>query len=247
MPTDATGRVTLAVPAADRENLRARVLAAAAELGYVSNPNAQAMARGRSNMLGLIIHDIADPYFSTVAAGVIREAHPANLLVSLASTQRDPVQELAHVAAFRRHRAAGVIIVGSRTSERGIADRLALELAAFEAEGGRAVAASQPRLPIDTVAIDNVGGSRSLATTLADLGYREFVVLGGPPNLLTATDRTTGFREGLAERGLRLRAQDVIAGDFTRNGGYTAMARLLETGRRQTASSQSTTSWRSAR
>src|SRR3954453_13971592 len=52
------------------ERYRRRVLAAAGQLGYRANPHAQAMARGASNIVGLVVHDLADPYFSAIADGV---------------------------------------------------------------------------------------------------------------------------------------------------------------------------------
>lgn len=214
------------------EHLRARVLSAAAELGYVPNVNAQAMARGRSQMLGLVVHDIADPYFSTIAAGVATVAAGSDALVTLAVTDRDPERELAHVQLFRRNRCRALILVGSRTTGRRIASALTRELAAFEAEGGRAAAVSQPRLPIDTVAIDNIAGARELASELVRLGYREFGMLAGPRDLLTAIDRADGFTRGLVEHGVAPAADDVVHCDFTRDGGYAAMAELLDAGRR---------------
>ena len=78
---------------------------AARELGYVPNAQAQALARASTGLLGLVVHDIADPYFSSIAAGVMQEARAAGLLVALADTQRQPAQELAYVAAFRRDEA----------------------------------------------------------------------------------------------------------------------------------------------
>jgi len=214
------------------EHLRARVLSAAAELGYVPNVNAQAMARGRSQILGLVVHDIADPYFSTIASGVAMVAASSGALVTLAVTDRDPERELAHVQLFRRNRCRALILVGSRTTARRITSALTRELAAFEAEGGRAAAVSQARLPIDTLAIDNVGGARDLGSELFRLGYRKFAMLAGPGDLLTAIDRADGFTRGLREHGVALTADDVMHCEFTRDGGYAAMAKLIDAGRR---------------
>lgn len=210
--------------------LREKVLRVAQELGYTPNAHAQAMVRGRTNVIGLSLHDITDPYFSMVAAGVMREANARGLLVTMASTERVPGAEVEYVRTFRRHQVSAIIVVGSRTGDRAVTDRLADELAAFEAEGGRAVAVTQPRLPVDTVVIDNRAGARELASALHDLGHRRFAVLAGPPGLLTASERATGFREALARRGSPPRPGHVVPGDFTRDGGYTAMASLLAVG-----------------
>jgi LacI family transcriptional regulator len=210
--------------------LRERVLEVARELGYAPNAHAQAMARGRTNVIGLSLHDIADPYFSMVASGVMREADARGLLVTMASTERVPQAEVDYVRTFRRHMVSAIIVVGSRGNDRAMTDKLADELSAFESEGGRAVAVTQPRLPVDTVVIDNRGGARSLAYALHDLGYRRFGLLSGPLGMLTATERATGFREALVRRGCPVHAAHVVPGEFTRDGGYDAMMRLLAVG-----------------
>ncbi|MGN6334204.1 MAG: LacI family DNA-binding transcriptional regulator [Motilibacteraceae bacterium] len=207
--------------------LKERVERAAQELGYTPNAFAQAMVRRRTDLAGLVVHDIADPYFSSVAAGAMREAERHELLVSIASTGRDPRAELDHVASLRRHRARLIVLVGSRTTDEADDRRLAAELAAFRDEGGSVVAVSQPRLGVDTVAIENRAGGRALGRALHDLGYRRCAVLGGPKELLTAADRLAGFREALARRGAPLRPDLVLHGDFTRDGGHAAMRGLL--------------------
>ena len=80
------------------EDVANRVRAAAAELGYVPNAQAQALARRTSGLLGLVVHDIADPYFSTIALGVQRAARARGMQTLLASTERDPEAEREAVA-----------------------------------------------------------------------------------------------------------------------------------------------------
>jgi len=212
------------------EDLRQRVLAAATELNYSANAPAQAMARGRTNVVGLLVHDIADPYFSTIAASVMRAADKHRLLVTIASTGRRPERELEYVATLRGQRARAVVLAGSRTDDAAQNRRLGVELAGFEAAGGRVVLISQNRLPVDTVMIENRSGARNLAAKLTALGYERFAVLAGPRRLLTAKDRAAGFRAGLARAGVALFPADVIPGEFTRDGGYAAMSTLLERG-----------------
>ncbi len=211
-----------------REELRAQVLAAAAELNYSANAQAQAMARGRTNVVGLIVHDIADPYFSSIAAGVMRAAEDQHLLVTIGSTGRRPERELEHVVTFRGQRAQAMVLAGSRIDDRTVLDRLGAELSAFERAGGRVAMISQKRLPVDTVLLENRAGARDLAARLAELGYRRFAVLAGPRNLLTAKDRLAGFKDGLSQAGCPLDAHLVVHGDFTREGGYAAMSGLLD-------------------
>ena len=203
---------------------RDRVLAAAADLGYTPNAHAQAMARGRSKMIGLVVHDIADPYFSAIAAGAISLAGSRGLLV-LGNTLHNPDYEFEYVATMRAQRAQALILVGSRTTDVEQTRRLTDEVAEFIEGGGRVAAVSQDTLGADTVLPENRAGAQALAEALIAEGHRRFAVLGGPPTLLTARDRVAGFTDALAASGFEPAV--VIEGAFTRDGGYTAMGELL--------------------
>ncbi|WP_052668737.1 substrate-binding domain-containing protein [Nitriliruptor alkaliphilus] len=209
------------------DELRAKVLAVAARMDYEPNATAQAMARGQADLIGLLVHDIGDPYFSAIATGVIDAADRHDLLVTLASTQRSADREIAHLVAFRRQRARGIILTGSRFEDRGATARLEVEIRKFQAMGGRVAVVSQRLLDADTVLIDNEAGARSLANQLVGLGYRTFTILSGAANLLTSNERVRGFKEGLLAAGVH---EDitVIESDFTRDGGYDSMISCLE-------------------
>jgi LacI family transcriptional regulator len=131
--------------------LVSRVAEAAARLQYAPNAQAQAMAKGTTTVVGLLVHDIADPYFSSIAAGVSREADEAGLLVMLSSSMGRSDQELRYLRALRAQRSRAVILVGSRRTDDPEGAALRAEIRAFENSGGRVVAISQARLPVDTL------------------------------------------------------------------------------------------------
>src|SRR5699024_7134336 len=184
------------------EELRVRVLHAAQELRYTANGPAQAMARGHSNTVGLLVGDIADPYFTQIAAGVIAAADQHGLTVTMGTTGREAAQEVRLLAGFRSQRARGVIMVGSRFSGAEASDELAAEVAAYQDVGGHVVLISQPTGDLPVVEIANHRLAAELAGELVALGHREFAVLAGPDDLLTATDRFAGFLSGLESRGV---------------------------------------------
>jgi LacI family transcriptional regulator len=212
------------------ERYRRRVLAAAAQLGYRANPHAQAMARGASNIVGLVVHDLADPYFSAIADGVMRQCENRGLVTVLASTRRNPEREVEYVAALRAHRAQAVIVVGSRTRDRVLTAQLAKELAGYTESGGRAACVSQNRLRTNTVVIQNHAGARDLGQEMARLGHRRFAVLAGPADLITARDRRAGFLDGLAGAGVPADQVQVVHGAFSRDGGYASAQQLIDDG-----------------
>jgi len=208
------------------EDLRSRVLEAAQRLGYTPNAQAQAMARGATDVVGLIVNDIADPYFSTIAAGLAAAAEEQGLLVMLCSTAGRAERELEFLTALHRQRGRAIVLAGSRTTARRHQQEVSRLLEAFTQGGGRVVAISQPKLPVDTVVVDNRGGAEALATRLHALGYRRPALLSGPPDLLAARDRQEGFLAGWRAAGGT--EPTCIPGAFGRDGGYDAMLRLLD-------------------
>ena len=207
--------------------LAQRVNQAVAELGYTANLQARAVATGQSTMIGVVVHDIADPYFSSIAAGLIEAAEARQLLVCMSSTAATEVAEREYVALMRAQRARAVILIGSRTDDTAAREALRAEIAAFTGSGGRAVAVGQDLLGVDTVLPENAAGAEALARAMVAVGHRRFAVLAGPRGLLTARDRLDGFRAGLAAWNVPLEAAQVVHGPFTRDGGYEAMSAVL--------------------
>ena len=210
--------------------LAQRVNQAVAELGYTANLQARAVATGQSTMVGVVVHDIADPYFSSIAAGLIEVADARRLLVCMSSTAATEAAEREYVALMRAQRARAVILIGSRTDDTAAREALRAEIAAFTRSGGRAVAVGQDLLGVDTVLPENAAGAEALARAMVALGHRRFAVLAGPRGLLTARDRLDGFRAGLAAWYVPLGQDQVIHGAFTRDGGYEAMSAVLAAG-----------------
>ncbi|MDR7382820.1 LacI family DNA-binding transcriptional regulator [Promicromonospora iranensis] len=208
-----------------REDLRERVLETARRLDYSPDPSAQAMARGRTTALGLVVHDIADPYFSTIAAGVARAAEHEGLIVTLASTEHSPERELAFVELARRQRSRAIILAGGRLAP--TSDALEAALKAFRDAGGGVALIGQPVDDLPVVKVANADGAADLARALHGLGYRRFAVLAGPTGHRTAADRTDGFTGALAELDSAPPPDDILTCAFTRDGGYSAMTALI--------------------
>lgn len=208
-------------------DLRERVLAAAERLRYLPNGNAQAMARGRGSSLGLIVHDIADPFFASIAAGVTIAADRAGLAVTLASTQHDVAREPGLVELLTRQRARAIIVAGGRRTDDAVNARMCTALKDFRRSGGTVSVIGQALFEFDTVVIGNRGGAADLARALHERGYRRFAVLAGPADHLTARDRLLGFSETLEELGDPIDPDAVITTAFTRDGGFDGMTTLL--------------------
>lgn len=208
-----------------REDIRERVLAAATALHYSPDANAQAMARGETRLLGLVVHSITDPYFSAIAAGVMVAAERRGYVVTLASTQAHADREVQLVELLHSQRAQAIVIVGGRRDDPRALDATRTALDVFRRAGSSAVLVGQPLLGVDTIAIDNVGASADLARALHGRGYRDAAVLAGPADHLTARERSQAFVETFTGRG-DARAS-VTHSRFTRDGGHDAARAVL--------------------
>jgi LacI family transcriptional regulator len=219
-----------------KPELHARVATSARALGYVVNAQAQAVAKGASQTVALVLGDIADPYFAGIAAGVIAAARHRQLTVTMATTGSDPSDERATVVALRSQRPQAIVLAGSRQVDRGEEALLDRELAEFRAAGGRVAFVGEAARTADgadrVVDVRNRQGGYDLAGALAELGYRDFVVLAGSPRLLTPADRVAGFVDGAAAAGHPVDPESVLPGPFSRDGGFELMHRLLAEGRR---------------
>ncbi|WP_236683097.1 LacI family DNA-binding transcriptional regulator [Demequina globuliformis] len=233
-----------------KESNRTLVLDAARRLGYAANASAQAVARGTTTTVALLVGDVTDPYFSSIASGVVSAATERALIVAMSQTERDSQREVDLVRAMRGQRARAIILAASRRANDPHADELQRELEAYEANGGRAVFISTPSEDFRAVPIDNSGGARKLAAALLERGYRSPAVLagpslvgtsdepsakaadrlGGPAGLRTSDDRLSGFAECFAAAGHAIPSRRIISTAFTRDGGYEGMQQLIASG-----------------
>lgn len=198
----------------------------AARLRYVSHGPAQALARATTSLVGLLVHDVNDPYFSAIAAGAMRVARERDLLVMVANTYRDPELELDYITRLDAQRARAILVTGSPPTDAAVAAALRERLVEYMHGGGRVVSIGDQGSEIDAVLPENAEGGRAAALHLAGLGHREIGVVTGPEGLVAVADRLEGFTRGLREGAAEAQAI-TVPGDFTRDGGFEATRRLL--------------------
>ncbi|MCW2876785.1 MAG: transcriptional regulator, LacI family [Sphaerisporangium sp.] len=205
---------------------RTRVESAAAKLRYRVDSTAQTLARGMSNVVGLIVQDLTDPYFAAIADGVMRAADLHDMVVTIGTTRRDPEREIAHVASLTAQRTRVVLIAGSRDADDVMLRRFRAELDVYRATGGQVAIIGEPAFGVDTVSPLNHEGAYQLARALAGRGHQRFAVLAGPVLMLTAVERTAGFLDGLSDLGFP--APVLLHSRLDRNGGHDSALELLD-------------------
>jgi LacI family transcriptional regulator len=200
-----------------------RVQAAIAQTGYSQNTIARALARARTQSLGLAINGLSNPYFSDVIAAVEEEAGRAGHTLLLGDTRDDPEHELVIVRALVERRVDGLLLAPSAGAAEHVLPYLARqELPVVLLD--RFVAGA----PLDQVGAENAAPTAELVDHLVGLGHRRIGMVVGSPGLSTTEERIAGYHEGLARHGVRVDEALVVGGGSPRDAAGAATRTLLD-------------------
>ncbi len=207
------------------EATREAVEAAVAELGYVPNTAARALAANRTDAVAMVVPEpetrfFAEPYFSDMLRGVGSQLSETEmqLLLIFAGSDRERRRLAQYLAA---HRVDGVLLVSVHADD-PLPDLLAqLEIPAV-ISGPRSAEETLP-----SVDSDNYAGARSAVEHLLARGRSTIATITGRLDVYGARRRVDGYREGLREAGHQVDEDLIVRGDFTEEGGRRAMTELL--------------------
>jgi LacI family transcriptional regulator len=211
------------------EETRARVNAAIAELGYLPNGPARQLRSRQTKTLALVVTDIRNPFFTTIAGGVEDTARAKGYAVMFCNTYESEVEEAAYVRLLIERRVDGVLLVpasGATASlrllqERGIPTVL--------------VDRHLPNIEIDEVRGASRAGAREVVLYLMGLGHRRIALLTGPKAVSTASDRVEGYLDALREGCSEDECGPIRYGQFSEESGYEMTNDVLRSRPRPTA------------
>lgn len=198
-----------------------RVRAAADEMAFTPNRTARRLRTQTSEIIALVIPDIENPFFTSLARGVEDVTQDAGYSVVLCNTDEDPAKEARYLDIAVSENMAGVILAAAddHTDLRDVIAR------------NRPVVAVDrvvPGFDIDAVTLDNLSGGRTATQALIQQGYKRIACITGPRNLETAELRSAGWRQALAVAGLPDPSEDYLRhADYRMLGGEQAMRDLL--------------------
>lgn len=175
-----------------------RVERAIRRLGYQRNDMARQLRRkGQlTQTLGLVVDDVANPFFATLTSAVEDAARQRQYIVLIGSSNDDVRREREVISAFCARRVDGLIIVPAAASHRFLRDQLS---------AGMKVVCVDRRadgMDVDTVVVDNRQGAIDAVRHLLDCGHRRIGYLGDREDIWTVQERYTGYTEALAQWGL---------------------------------------------
>ena len=208
---------------------RQRVEEAIRQSGYVPNTLARSFRWKQTGMLALVLTDITNPFWTTVARGVEDAASDAGLNLILCNTDESASKQDRYLQALAQKQVDGVLLVPVGS---------AVEPIRFMQKQGVSVVVLDRRLPepiADVVRCDSEQAAYRLVWLLLNLGHRRIALLNGPAGVSTAADRLAGYRRALAEAGLDPEADIVYYGAFTVASGHDMACQALAGPLRPTA------------
>ncbi len=201
--------------------IQRRVQAAIDELGYLPYKSAQTLKKKKTGVVGAVIPDVSNPFFSLMVRGMAKAARDANFSVLICDTENRPEIERDHIDVLIHERVEGVLLTTVERRNTAL-DELR--------ERGIPVVAADRRVddaPIPTVCTDGVADAERLTDHLVEHGYRGFAFLAGPDPVSTACERRRGFVDATERLGVDAAVVEPRDGGYTFESGYEATRTLV--------------------
>lgn len=170
-----------------------KVKKAISDLGFVPNASARTLRAGKTRVLGLVVPDISNPFFTDLAKGVNDAALKAGYVVILCNTDESSDKEDQYLNVLASQNVQGILITPARNTNKG--------LDAITNRGIALALVDRATFGLDacSVAVDDAKGGELALTHLWELGHREIVLLTGAEDIPQVADREHGIRNAVSE------------------------------------------------
>ena len=207
----------------------ARVEAAIDALGYRPNALARSMRRGRTHTVGIVVPDIANPFFGDLARSLEDHMFEAGYSAIICNSDGDEDKEARYLDVLLSKKVDGLLLIAASQPSEGL--RHLVE------SGPPTVVVDRELgdLPVSQVMVENHRGGYLAGRHLLELGHRDIAVIAGPGGTGTSARRLEGFRHAIDEAGLSIRQERIFRGDFRAASGRAAMDGWLQGGAPPTA------------
>ena len=202
------------------EAVRARVLKAIELHDYYPNAHARSLASGNSRTLGLIISDIANPFFPELVKSIEAAAFKHDYDVILSNTNYEAARASHYVRRFIERKVAGVALMTSEMDKALIGELARREVSVVFLDSGEA------GLRMSNLRVDYDTGIRQAIMHLVELGHQNIAFIGGPSHLHSAQRRLESFRQTMRNV-LPAAPEQIFQGDFKIEGGKRATSEIL--------------------
>jgi LacI family transcriptional regulator len=211
------------------DGVRNRVTRAAVKLDYHPNRLARGLRLGHRKVIGVIIPDLQNPFFTTVVRGVEAELYSAGYTLLLGHSNDLVDREQEQLRLLRGEGVPGLVLIPGNRPGADYKSILTWDIPVV------AIDRSPGGLEVDLVCSNNREGMRQAVNHLLSLGYKDIALLNGPEGISVTRERLGGYQDALRSAGIAVRESSIIHSDFRQEGGYAAMSRFLDASRRPRA------------
>jgi len=208
------------------EETRQKVEAAVLELDYIPNSLGPSLRSKRTQTLALVLSDITNPFWTTVARGAEDAANKHGYHIIIGNTDESAEKQEEYLLFLMKKQVDGFLFVPASYN----ASKTLLKRKVPTVILDRRFPSSQ----VDSVRCDSVGGAFGLTKHLIDLGHRHIAIITGRQDHTTACDRVEGYVAALKEARIS-DSQQIFWGEYTQQSGYDNTVQILRTSHRPTA------------
>lgn len=201
------------------DETRRRVMQAVEEVGYRYNRNAAKLRTGQSKTVGLLITDIANPFFAALAAGVETELDQFGYMTFLVNSNDDRNRQFRQLSSLREHGVDGILLspADGTIAEEVLAGAIpVVQVSRFVAEN-----------ICDVVAPDNIVSAEAATRHLIGLGHRRIAFLGGTESRSARIERIAGYARALAEARIAIDAELMPMAAPNRANGAALLSKVM--------------------
>jgi len=204
------------------KNTMRRVKEAAKQMGYKPNALARALVLKRSGIIGIIVPDITNPFFSSIAFGAEQAAYKRGYNLLICNTEWDDELESYHLALVIEKKIDGLLVASINKKNKILEDIIKEDLPLVF------VSSPYPNAQCSFVGIDTELGGYLAGKHLVELGHRKIVFVGGTFNSFSVQQRFTGFKKALEEQKIPFNDEYILVGNFNIESGYKNGIKLLK-------------------
>jgi len=201
---------------------RKRVLEVMKKLDYQPSVVASALTGKSTYTIGLLIPDLANPFFAEIARSVEDRCHEHGFNLVICSTDNNPEKEAQYISLLKQKRVDGIIVAT------GINDEALLKNLVKQKIPLALIARDMPALAVDTVLVDDFLGGYLATNHLTGLGHKRIAIIVENLNLMSSKERIRGYRYALEEAKLPYDEDLVLVSDFTVEGGKHCAKQVLQ-------------------
>ncbi|TDO93907.1 LacI family transcriptional regulator [Halanaerobium saccharolyticum] len=205
-----------------------KVQAAIEKLNFSPNRIAQGLKSDKSNIIGVIVHDICDSYFAQMVKGIEEFISGHEYIVNIYNTSRSVEKELHAVNMLKANRADAIVFAGGALMDKEYEQKMYTIIEQLKSQNTVLLGVTPHPFEIKNINLGNQKAAAMITEYLIEQGHQKIAFVDGPQNLYTSYLRRKGLKESLNKYNLNLNDELIFSGDFSFEGGRKAALELLK-------------------